>query len=352
MYFRGKGCNKKTIFNMKKVFSVWSLTMLVVMFVWFSSCNENGIDEIDEKVTVGMKAGGELVGIETPLSGVRAGSDEKPLWGIQVFLASSGEFNAYSAERVAHGVFDNLSKVSLTLSSNKKYSIEVTYMPNGQNVIHYYGPTNDYWEVPFNSYGWTATPLNQIIYSKGDFLYALGLGMNTPPGDGNSRIKATHNEVDRYYGFVAEYIPVPNGTIIVDMKRTVFGLTFNAKKVDGFTFGSLLIKLDADKSLSQLPKEYTMTINNSQPTTQFVIPIICLEGVRASAIDPNYIETIKVSIGTPEKPDAIFYGDIKVKRKTMHIYNFNMQPNDESDGISVNPNMDDGGMDDKTENLN
>ena len=317
-------------------------------------CGDNHLSNntlTEDMVTVGIKALGELSGTETPLFRSNSDSNSKPLWGVQVCLApeQGQEYDVSNATKVAHGVFDDLSKITLSLNRNKKYSIEATYMPNGQNEIHYYGPSNDYWELPFNTYGWTKTPINQVIYSPSDYLYGLGGGSNTPAGDANDRRRSLLNEMDRYYGFVSEYTPVEGGSIELDMKRTVFGLTFIGTKVDGFTYDKLLVRLRADASLGELPKEYTLQVDNSQPTSQLVIPLICMIGVRRSALEANYVETFKISIGTAENPALLFYGDISVKRNTMHTYTFNMGT-DNVDG-GVNATFSDGKMKNEVEKL-
>jgi len=345
---------------------------LLVASAVFSGCQKDKEDKVlppeeeVEMVTVGMKAVGELRGAETPLTKSDAG--KKPLWGIQVYVLSEEiqsmfpEFVAGTmmnpglftmaisdAQKVAHGVFDDLSKVTLTLNKKKRYCIKATYMPNGQNEIHYYGPTNDYWELPFNTFAWTKTPINQVIYSPNDYIIGIGYGMNTPAGDANNRIRTLLNEMDRYYGFVTEYIPVEGGAIEIDMKRTVFGLTFVGTKVDGFTFDKLVIKFYPAGATTLFPNTYTLNVDNSQPTSQLVIPLICIMDVRRSALENTYVETFKVSIGTEENPALLFYGDINVKRNTMHTYTFDMG-SDEVDS-SVNAIFSDGEMDNETKEL-
>jgi len=315
----------------------------------FSGCGKKDVppEEADEMVTVGMKSVGELIGTETPLTKSDVNSSEKPLWGLQVYLVpEQGQgFNPLSTTKVAHGVFDDISKITLTLNKKRKYCIEATYMPNGQNEIYWNGLHEDWWSRPFDTNA-GLTPINQVIYSSNIGLRNLGNGHH---GLVDRNITGNYAETDRYYGFVEEYSPFEGGIIEIDMKRTVFGLTFVGTKVDGFTFDKLVIKLDADASGIRLPKVYTLKVENTQPTAQLVIPLICMMEVRRSALESTYIETFKVSVGIEENPALLFYGDVHVKRNTMHTYTFNMESDDANNG--VHPNFGDGEMENETEEL-
>ena len=329
------GISSKSLMSRGNFLSMLSFCLLSVFVIFYGCDNDDNDENVlppeeeEEMVTVSMKAVGELTYSEATLVRNNEGS-AKPLWGIQVYIAldkePEREFEYQEATKVAHGVFDDISKVTLTLNKNRKHSIEVTYMPNGQNEIHYYGPSNDYWEVPFNTIDWTNTPMNQVIYSPSDYIYGLGGGMNTPAGDENYRVRSVYNEMDRYYGFVAEYTPIEGGTIEIDMKRTVFGLTFVGAKVDGFTYDQIMITLNADHLMVDGRKLYTLNVDNSQSTSQLVIPFICILDVRKSALEPTYVETLKVSVGIENNRSMFFYGDVNIKRNTMHTYTFNMEP--------------------------
>jgi len=321
---------------------------LLVASVVFGGCKKDKDDKVlspeeeVEMVTVGMKSVGELVGTETPLT--KSGGNAKPLWGIQVYLVTEREEQYYwEGAKVAYGVFDDISEVTLTLNKNRKYSIEATYMPNGQNEIQYLGGC---WAYPFSTIGGAATPINQVIYNTSAYIHGLASGVN----DGGNLSNAKYNEMDRYYGFVAEYTPVEGGTIEIDMKRTVFGLTFIGVNAEDFVYDNFVVQLDANAESGYMPKEYTLNVDKSQPTSQLVIPLICLMGVRASALDPGYVEKLKISLGIEGNPALIFYGDINVKRNTMHTYTFDM--NAETADSGVNPIFDDGEMENEMGELN
>lgn len=311
---------------------------VLISILFFASCSEK-MDKAsdDEVIAIRLKVGGELIESQQPLSKTPSSA----LYGIQIYTSGN--------EKVAYGVFDNLTDAVIMLSKTKQYDIEMSYIPNGKDVIHYHS-SNDCWELPFNTFGWGASPLNQFVYSKNEYIYGLGGGSNTPAGDGNDRRRCIHNEVDRYYGFYKNYTPTEDGTITVDMKRTVFGLTFKAKKVENNDYEKIFIQLDADKTLSQLPKNYYITVDSNADVSTLTIPFICVQDVSNAANNANYSEEIVISIGTDEKPGDIFYGTINVKRNTMHIYEFEAKSEDSiSNGLNIN--LDETPMNDETTNL-
>ncbi len=274
---------------------------------------ENNQDD-EELIAIKLKAGGELIESQVPLT--RASSSA--LYGIQVYKYNDNE---KETEYIAFGIFDDLSKAEILLPKNKKVDIEMTYIPNGKDVI-YYHTSMDCWELPFNTVGWGASPLNTIVYSKSERLYALGDGMNNSY-DNSNRMSAAFNEVDRYYGYYKDYTPSENGVIVIDMKRAVFGLTFKAKKNEAKTYDKILVQLNADTGFGGFPaKKYYITIDPNSEVSELVIPYICFMNVKECVMNPEYREVIKISIGTDERPDEILYEDISLKRNTMHIYEF------------------------------
>ena len=344
--FSKNGASSKSQTSRENFFKMIFFTALMASAV-FSGCGKKDVppEEADEMVTVGMKSVGELIGTETPLTKSDVNGSEKPLWGLQVYLVpEQGQgFDPLSTTKVAHGVFDDISKITLTLNKKRKYCIEATYMPNGQNEIYWNGIYEDWWGRPVSNAG--LTPINQVIYSSNVGFRYLGNGNHhlvagAPGGSGN------YTETDRYYGFVEEYTPVEGSTIEIDMKRTVFGLTFVGVNTDGFAYDNLVVRLNAN---GNIPRVYTLNVDNSQPTSQLVIPMICILEVRRSALENNYVETIKVSIGIEENPALIFFGDVNVKRNTMHTYTFKMEADDTDNGVK--PIFDDGEMENETKEL-
>lgn len=314
------------------------LLLIPLVLFAFISCTDNiaGESPDEELVPIRLKISGELTETQTPLTKASTSA----LYGIQVYIS---DVNPLGEEKVLYGVFDDVSDVTIMLPKNKRYDIEMGYMPNGQNEIHYH-KSMDCWELPFNTEGWGASPMNTVIYSKNEYLFALDWGAATPVGDGSNRQNSLHNEFDRYYGCCYDYTPTENGVATIELKRTVFGLTFKAKKVEEKKYDRILIQLDANANLGQYPKNYYLNVDQSKEVSELVIPYICMEGVRNCVVDDAYLEEIVLSIGTDEKPGEIFYGMIKVKRNTMHTYEFDAI-DEESYSNGIQPIIDNTPMD-------
>ena len=315
---------------MKKI-----LLLVALVTTSLISCSESKNNEPipepnieDEFITVSLKAGGELIGTESPLN--RAETNSRALYGVQICISPDKimDYSLETATKIAFGVFDDLKYAKVDLPKNKKYIIEVTYIPYGKDVIHYH-TDKKCWEMPFNTFSWSASPLNEIQYSTSEYIYCLAMGANTPVGSGNNRGDSWHLEVDRYYGVLLGFEPTNDNNIAtIDMKRTVFGLTFNAKKSIEKNYDKILIQLNADEHFlgGSGPKKYYLTMDANESVSQLVIPYICLWYPGLSVVDETYLEEIVVSIGTDERTDEIFYGTIKVKRNTMHTYDFDAVP--------------------------
>lgn len=322
---------------MKKIY----LTLLVVLATMLYACEtEQGQGE-EEFVTISLRAGGELKETQTPLT---RGAESRALYGIQINATDGKDEIVY-----AHGLFDDLANVTVQLAKNKTYNMDMTYIPNAKDVIHYYGdkdPSQDYWELPFNSAGWTNTPLNVMQYGPNQSFTFLSGGENTPKGYGNDRSHSWHNEVDRYYGVLKNYVPKEGGTATISMKRCVFGLTFRANRIDGQEYKKLLIQLDADADcLSLYPKKYYLTIDQTTATSELVIPLICMWEPGLAIQSNDYTESFKISIGTDNNPSEIYFGDITIKRNTMHTFEFDAMkpeiiPNGLVSDIENSPMMD------------
>ena len=160
----------------------WSL-MLVGIVVMGTSCTKNGEelgDGDEEIVTVALSLGGELRETQTPMmSANRVGEENNDLYGIQIKVGNILWDGYY-----AWGIFDDLTGVTVDLAPSKTYSIIVTYIPDGKNLVYNYGDdTNVCYDIPFNTFGWSETTMNKFNYTSSEYLYALNptCGTKFPP---------------------------------------------------------------------------------------------------------------------------------------------------------------------------
>ncbi|MBR5801991.1 MAG: hypothetical protein IKY25_04510 [Alistipes sp.] len=311
---------------MKKLF-LFAATICTM----FSSCsNSDGVDlgnSEEEIITVSLALGGELRETQTPMSSTtRAESND--LYGIQI--KANGQYYAW-------GIFDDLSGVTVDLSVSKEYHIEVTYVPNGKNLIYNYGDnTNVCYEIPLNTDGWSKTSLNKFNYTSNEYLWALGYaeiyvarenGKYIPMARGNN---GSHNEVDFYHGSLWGYIPLEGGNMVVDMKRHVCALEFVAKAVDGYNYDKILLQLDTQNVLHEEPKPYYMTKQSDGTYSTVDLPLVMMGNLGEE-------DTMTISIGTDDRPEEIFHGQITLKRLVKHTFEFDAMPYEEkiNNGIDI-----------------
>lgn len=327
---------------MKRVINK-ALSLVSVCFILLSaSCSNKGDVALEapeapeEIITVSLSLGGELRETQTPMaSTTRAESND--LYGIQVLAIDKGPMvdGELTDSFYAWGIFDDLSDVSIDLGVSTKYSIEIAYIPKGKHYIYNYGDdTNVCYEMPLNTSQWSETTLNKFNYSSREYLYALDnpeVFVDIVDGE---YIPATrdgigsHNAIDFYYGKLTEYVPKENGVIIVDMKRHVCGIEFIAMPIEGYSYDKIVVKFDDIGG--RKPRSYYINknVNGSYDKLEFPLVMMCTLGEE----DP-----MTISIGTDERPEEIYHGEIILKRLVKHTFEFDAMPYEEkvNNGVEV-----------------
>lgn len=299
-----------------------NLLYLFLIGVLFS-CGGSGEEELNPEepdvnsepkeyiVSLGMT--GEIEVSESPLLG-RASSDD--LYGINVYYKtpSSDNYNSY-----AYGLFDDKSKMIISLLEGYEYKFVATMIVNGKNRVTHSG--NSYWE-PFAT-GKSTTLSNYFNYNQG-IMKGLDRG-NTwlHPSSSTSVCPNT----DRYYGETSDYTPSKDGSVSIDMKRVVFGAKFIA---DGLTEGKLIINC-AGESLNieygkTLEIEEIFTFGNSSPL-----------GLTWTA--DNYSEERTISVSWEKSDGAIMpivTGQlITFKRKTLTTITIKVKDSSVNNGVEI-----------------
>lgn len=199
------------VFVMKKY--LLSLLLLTIIGI-FSSCSDNE-DEINtpvsEVITVTLNVDEVIDTLETPMTRSYTSDD---LIGIQVYKGD---------EHFAYGVFQIGREMKLDLYKGAKYNFEYTVVKEALKYDSYM-----YQNPPFRpSQGISSVSYNHFKYDSYRYNSLDGLGY------GNA-----YTPLDRYYGEYQNYSPVQNGQIILNVKRTAFGMRF---KVTGITDGTVTV---------------------------------------------------------------------------------------------------------------
>lgn len=324
---------------MKGYIKALSLLMSIGIILTNVSCSKsdgNVPNNEDEIITVSLSVGGELRETQAPMSSTsRAESND--LYGIQIKVTDQTN-SKYGSSYYAWGIFDNLNGISVDLAVSKSYDIEVAYMPNGKNLTYNYGDQTDVcYDIPFNTYGWTRTTFNKFNYTSSEYLYALNQPVAYVKKENGKYIpmaratdRGLHNEIDFYHGTIGNYAPEEGGKIVVEMKRHVCALEFIAKAVEGYNYDKILLQLDTENVLAQVPKPYYITKQSDGTYSTVDLPLIMMGNIGEE-------DTMTISIGTDERPEEIYHGQIKLKRLVKHTFEFDAMPYEEkiNNGVEI-----------------
>ncbi len=265
---------------MKKLVLLFTLAL-------FAGCSEGTstdttIEPAEPKsYTVSFGMEGEITIENTPLT--RASTDD--LYGIQVWskpAISTDDYVAY-----AYGLFDDKSKMTIKLLEGHLYKFQSTMVVDGKNVVRTDNLDDNFYWYPFAVEQETQLE-NKFIWSTSN-MHSIKYGLTWTTGaDGGSEY-ADRPFVDRYYGEATDYAPVENGSVMIDMKRTVFGVKFI---VNDLTEGELIINMEDSPQLTIV-----------SGTTE-IEKLVTFNSVESAWITDNYTEDVPITI-TWKKADGV-----------------------------------------------
>ena len=211
-----------------------------------------------ETYTISFDLGGEFISTsETPLS--RVGEKlKKRIYGINVYYKEdNGTYKNY-----AYGLFDNIGDMNISLISGYKYKFECTLVEDGVDIVYFENSSNQSkYYAPFHR-GILSNGVNNKVYQYSilnnkfeistlfdTHLEGLQLGITSIRDSSNGGAEQ-YPRTDRFYGELTDYIPTANGTVNIDLKRTVFGVKFAVHPpVDG-TLSVRNYELELDMAIS------------------------------------------------------------------------------------------------------
>lgn len=320
--------------------------LIFISFLICISCNYNENFNVENDVTV--KLASTFSELEVPLS--RANNNG--LYGIQVYrndigLLASKDDPLSIGIPICYGVFDNINDIEIVLSKKYSYNIEVTYIPNGDDIIYKY-PSGCY-ELPFNETNWTPTKINTVYYSEVNYLYGLDF-LNVNSYDNTDRLYGYYRDnIDYYYGCVLNFIPSDNAIISVNLKNMIWGLTLEANNTELSDIENIFIIIDSN---SDAQKIIEMPISKDNVISELIIPkILLINNAYYYYFDENYSLPINIAIGTSIGSSDIASGKINLKRNVMKIIKFNANKNNISNGITIDIDNDENKMDTEINNL-
>lgn len=203
--------------RMKKIF----LLLLVFSMVGILpiACSKEDPKIINEPITVSLSLSGEICVEHEALTKVSSAD----LYGINVYYDKDKDGTIDN--EYGYGLFDDISKMTITLISGYKYRFECILIKDGKNKLD---NTNGIeYKEPFEK-----KLENKFILGDG-VMPKINCGVAHMPGNYHA---SDFPELDRYYGETTNYEPIQNGVIDIYLKRCSFGVKYI---ITGLVDGSL-----------------------------------------------------------------------------------------------------------------
>lgn len=290
---------------MKRVFLL--LALCAVTF----SCSKGSDPSIEpeplpseERVEVTFNLGGEIEFSIEPLSKATSSDD---LYGINIYQSDDKFTIGSSPISYAYGIFDDLSDITVSLLKGKYYHFEMTYIPNGKNLVHKDATTNNYGS-PF--YCLTADhngEFNKFVYADTHNWYMMCYGGVQKVGVTDYMIQSNlFNDVERYQGVLYNFYATPEDPIAkINLYRMMVGFKLI---INDFTEGTVILKSSNGYSYSVSAPKGSSTATLEQVVELPMMPMVNLstgsEGGRVGFIGWNqdFIEAEQPF------PDEQYYG--------------------------------------------
>lgn len=180
-------------------------------------------------------------------SGPVSDGDNNSLYGVQIYSrnAASKAASSRAAQSAyvpyGYGIFDDPSKIEVTLYDEVLYKFVVTKIVDGKARIP--KQTNGAYRQPLLMTGSLTSGVltNKITLSSNCFFSGLGVGTAALSENGGAAKFYDRPTVDRYYGELVDFKPAKGAASpVVDLSRVVFGVDF---LVEGLSEGSLEVIL-------------------------------------------------------------------------------------------------------------
>ncbi len=259
---------------MKRIYLLLTLCMVTL------SCSKGSDPSIDpdsqpteEKMDVTFNLGGEIEFSTEPLSKAASSDD---LYGINIYQ-SDEKFTIDSYPiNYAYGIFDDLNNITVSLIKGKYYHFEMTYIPNGKNIIHKKTGTNTYGSPFYSLFEPHEGEFNEFVYSDKKFWYMMKFGGVQEVGTTDYMIQSNlFNSVERYQGVLYNFYATPEDPIAkINLYRMMVGFKLI---INDFTKGTITLKCDNGHSYTISAPKGSSTATLEQIVEMPCMPMVNLE---------------------------------------------------------------------------
>lgn len=190
------------------------VTALLFTLLYIGCSNVENVPELEpvqepESYTISLGMG----------DGTESRAVGSTIYGINVYFDK--EKDGVQDDIYAYGLFDDPSKMTITLYTGYVYKFVCSAVKNGKNVLYY---ASSKFQAPFQTGANSTTLLgNEFIINPGTYLSGLGTGKAVLMNDDGTSSSVTRPCIQRYYGEVSDYTPVANGSVNIPLKKTYFG---------------------------------------------------------------------------------------------------------------------------------
>ena len=306
---------------------VYTLLWLSLLMLCTSGCQKTDINVVEhEPMTVSLNLTGdfEVDVTQDPLT--RAASTDDA-YALNIYYDKEGDGSVNDI--YAYGLFDNVADMTITLLSNHKYNIYCSLIKNAKNTIYYGQAFNNAYSgyaYPFQTNASNSTLIgNAFIIGTSTYFTGLGSGnthlaSTTSPSTSNY---VKYPKVNRFYGVTKGYVPVPNGTIDIYLKRIVFGAKF---VVTGVQDGKLSLSAGAF---------YSATYSNDHAGTETIYTFPNVSDVYGNELPLVATVSLNYDSDRGNLWDLSTSQNVQFKRNVMTTVNINLNPDLSGASLSI-----------------
>lgn len=295
------------------------LIFLLLPFAIVMACDKNTpfITDEDDTVTIGFNLKADIGISEMPLITTKAG-DPVQTYAVQVFEYSP---NTNSLLPYAYGIFEDVSKMSVTMKKGKKYKV-------------YFGLFFDFFsnfKFGSDSSPFYTQPNNAFVYSQ-DWVFLhwmqnLSTGYDMFFRKSCSSADRSMIECDSYCGIVDEFLPKENAVVDVELIRSAFGIQIN---VTGMTEGRLV--WEGYAVTPGIGMNSTFQVCSIEfPTTSYEQIFTIAQFLRSSATIDNYLHFNLYYYDPNGNKQILNQNSITIHRNKKTVINITLQSESNSD---------------------
>ena len=300
---------------------------LAMMALCITGCQKTGVEIVKhDPVEVKLNLTGDF-DVEVSHDEMTRSEASTDAYALNVYYDKDGDGN--QNDLYAYGLFDNVADMTITLLSNHKYKIYCSLIKNAKNTIYYGQAFNNAYSgyaYPFQTNASNSTLIsNAFIIGTSTYFTGLGSG-NTHIASVSSPSTSNYTKypkVNRFYGVKSDYVPVPNGTIDIYLKRIVFGAKF---VVTGVKEGTLSLSAG---------EFYSKSYSKDDAGVEYIYTFPDVSGVYSN--DLPLVATVSINYDSNRGSlwDLSHSQNVQFKRNTMTTVNINLGPDLSGASLSI-----------------